>query len=183
MPEQQSQQAHNPRLWDNDRIRVACNAARHHARRFARQRRLGRADREDLTQDILVAIVEGADRYDASRAAWSTYVALLAQHVVIERARSMALRETVWLDASGVDGIAHSLAAEQPDPDMPLALRSAASDLPPAPRALLGLIFAHRDMVDARAASGVSAAGFYRALGDLRCWLRASGLHHTPSGS
>lgn len=183
MPKQQSRQAHNPHVWDKDRIQVACTAARHHARRFARQRRLGRADREDLTQDILVAIVEAADQYDASRAAWSTYVALLAQHVVIDHLRSISPVETVWLDASGADGIAHSLAAEQPDPDMPLALRSAASDLPPASLALLGLIFAHRDMVDARAASGVSAAGFYRALGDLRCWLRASGLRPTPSGS
>ncbi|GGC64376.1 hypothetical protein GCM10011504_48120 [Siccirubricoccus deserti] len=162
---------------------MACTAARSHAHRFARQRRLGRADREDLAQDILVAIVEAADRYDPSRAAWSTYVGLLAQHVVIDHARSMALRETVWLDASGADGIEHWLAADEPDHDLPLALRSAASDLPPAPMALLGLIFAHRDMVDARAASGVSAAGFYRALSDLRCWLRAAGLHPTPSRS
>ncbi len=183
MPEQQSQQAHNPNFWDKDRIRVACAAARHHARRFARQRRLGRADQEDLTQDILLAIVEAAGRYDASRAAWSTYVALLAQHVVIDHLRSISPVETVWLDASGNDGIARTLAAEQPDPDLPLSLGSAAGDLPPAPQALLRLILAHRNMVDARTASGVSPAGFYRGLGDLRCWLRAAGLHPTPSGS
>jgi hypothetical protein len=183
MHEQQSQQAHNPRSWDSDRIRVACTAARFHAHRFARQRRLDRADREDLAQDILVAIVEAADRYDPSRAAWSTYVALLAQRVIIDHARSMALREIVWLDASGADGAARTIAADEPDRDVSLALWSAAGDLPPAPLALLGLIFAYRDMVDARAASGVSTARFYRALGDLRFWLRAAGLHPTASRS
>ena len=183
MPEQQPSQAHNPVIWDKDRIRVACAAARHHAQRFARQRRLGRADQEDLTQDILLAIVEAAGRYDPSRAAWSTYVALLAQHVVIDHLRSSSPVETVWLDASGIDGIASTLAAEQPDPDLLLCLGRAAGALPPAPLALLRLIFAHRDMVDARAASGVSPAGFYRALGDLRCWLRATGVHPSPAGS
>ena len=54
-------------------------------------------DREDLTQDILLAIVEAAGRYDARRASWSTFVSLLAQHVVIDRARAPASIDTIPL--------------------------------------------------------------------------------------
>ena len=179
MPEQQPRQAKNPQEWDNDRIRVALASAGHHARRFARHRRLSRADREDLTQDILLAIVEASNRYDARRASWSTFVALLAQHVVIDRARAPAPIDTVPLDANDAHahGIASTLPAAWLDPDLPIALRSAAIELPGASRALLDLIVAHRDVVDARDASGVSSATFYRALADLRCWLRAAGAH------
>lgn len=177
MPEQQPRQAENPQKWDNDRIRVALASARHHAGRFSRHRRLSRADREDLTQDILLAIVEASDRYDARRASWSTFVALLAQHVVIDRARAPAPIDTVPLDANDCQGIASTRPAAWLDPDLPIALRSAAIELPGASRTLLDLIVAHRDVVDARDASGVSSATFYRALADLRCWLRAAGAH------
>jgi DNA-directed RNA polymerase specialized sigma24 family protein len=177
VPEQQPPQAENPQTWDNDRIRVALASARHHARRFARHRRLSRADREDLTQDILLAIVEAADRYDARRASWSTFVALLAQHVVIDRARAPVPIDTVPLDANDCKCIASTLPAAWLDPDLPIALRSAAIEMPGASRTLLDLIVAHRDVVDARDASGVSSATFYRALADLRCWLRSAGAH------
>ena len=68
MREKQKSQAHLPEKWDERQVCVALAAARCHAARFARQRRLVREDREDLTQDILLVILEAGQRYDVTRA-------------------------------------------------------------------------------------------------------------------
>jgi DNA-directed RNA polymerase specialized sigma24 family protein len=183
MREKQKSQAHLPEKWDQSQVRVALAAARCHAARFARQRRLSRADREDLTQDILLAIVAASARYDATRACWATFVALLARRAVIDQARQPSPPTCVSLDSEFAADIRGALVAPRADPDIAVAFGRAVEDLPSVPRAMLRRIIAHRDVAAARDAGPVSPATFYRELHDLRCWLRALGVRPEPAAS
>ncbi len=176
MREKQKSQAHPPEKWDQSQVRVALAAARCHAARFARQRRLAREDREDLIQDILLVLLEASPRYDATRASWATFVALLARRAVIDRARQPSPPTCVSLDSEFAADIRGALVVPCADPDIAVAFGRAAEDLPSVPRALLRRIIAHRDVAAARDAGPASPATFYRELHDLRCWLRALGV-------
>jgi DNA-directed RNA polymerase specialized sigma24 family protein len=183
MREKQKSQGHLPEKWDERQVRVALAAARCHAARFARQRRLAREDREDLTQDILLVILEAGHRFDVTRASWTTFVAVLARRAVIDRARQPAPPACVSLDEKAAADVLRSLIVPQADPDIAVAFGRADDDLPPAPRALLRRIILHRDVAVARDAGAVSPATFYRELHDLRCWLRALGVHPAAAAS
>lgn len=173
--EKQESRTHAPQAWDHSQLRVALGCARALAARFARQRRLSRADREDLIQDILLAIVEASPRFDAARGSWATFVGVLARRAVIDRARQPHLPSHVSLDAEEGRDARRTLCANQTDVDARLAFLSAAADLPAGPRGLLREILAHADVVDAREAHPASSASFYRELTELRFWLRALG--------
>lgn len=181
MREKQGRQADCPDTWDESRVRAALAAARCHAARFARRRGLPRVDREDLSQDILVAILEADPHFDPARGAWSTFVAVLARRAVADRARRPAPPDCVSLDSTDAGALLQSLVAPQPDPDIAVAFACADRHLPTATRRLLRQIAEHRDVATARDTSGVSPATFYRDLHDLRCWLRAFGAR--PSGA
>ena len=183
MREKQNLQAQSPGKWDERQIETAIATARYHAGRFARQWRLSRADREDLTQDTLLAIIEASSRFDAARGSWSTFVAVLARRVVIDRTRLPAAPECVPLEGKlGVD-ILSCLVVPQADLDVPLLFGSIEAALPPAPRQLLQRIALHLDVMSARDASDASPATFYRELRELRCWLRALGLRPATAAS
>ena len=122
---------------DKSQIRAALAAARFHAARFARQRRLPREDREDLTQDILLVLLEAAPRFDATRASWATFVALLARRAIIDRARRPATPECVSLDGKSGADILCAFVAPAADPDIAVDFARVEEDLPTAPRALL----------------------------------------------
>lgn len=183
MREKQKSQAHLPEEWDERQVRTALAAARCHAAGFARQRRLAREDREDLIQDILLVLLEASPRYDAARASWATFVAVLARRAIIDRARQPSLPECVSLDGRAAADILSSLVLPQADPDIAVAFGRVDEDLPPEPRALLRRIILHRDVAVARDAGDVSPATFYRELHDLRCWLRALGVRPAPTAS
>ena len=175
MPEKQGGHRPYPDKWDNNQVRIALASAQAQATRFSRQWRMSQVDREDLVQDILLAIVEANWRYDGARGAWSTFVRVVAQRAIVDRARQPPQPETHSLENSSVAAILHRISAPQPDPDIVIAFVQGEQELPPAPRALLRQIIAHRDVVAARDASATSPATFYRELHDLRCWLRALG--------
>ena len=183
MREKQKLQAHLPEKWDQSQVRAAMAAARCHAARFARQRRLARADQEDLIQDILLVLLEASPRFDATRASWATFVALLARRAVIDRARQSSSPECVSLDGEVTPSILASLVVPQADTDIAIAFGRVDEDLPPEPQALLRRIILHRDVAAARDAGAVSPATFYRELHDLRCWLRALGVRPEPAAS
>ena len=121
MREKQKSQAHLPEKWDERQVRVALAAARCHAARFARQRRLAREDREDLIQDILLVILEAGQRFDATRASWATFVAVLARRAVIDRARQPSPPACVSFDSEFAADIRSSLVVPQADPDIGIA--------------------------------------------------------------
>lgn len=183
MREKHAAQGDIPENWDPCQIRVALAAARHHAARFTRQRRLATADREDLAQDILLVILEAGPRFDATRGSWATFVAMLARRAICDRARQPAAPEWLSLDSSAASAIVNRLVAPVADPDIAVAFRRVEEELPTAPRAVLLQIIAHRDVAAARDAGATSPATFYRDLHDLRCWLRALGVHPAASAS
>ena len=165
----------------------ALAAARRQASFGARRLGLSCADRDDLHQDILLAIVERADRFDARRGGWVTFVRLLARHVVADRLRADRSQQRVVLVPIDLMqwGVAATLgSATLPDPGddavdtvRRIDLDTLPSDLPPQPReTLLLLMQTHGDVAAAQRASGRSCSAFYRSIDDLRMWLRAAGL-------
>lgn len=175
MSGKQRDQSKCPEVWDDSRIRVACSTARHHAARYARQRRLRRADQDDLAQDILLAILEASPHFDPARGAWSTFVAMLARRVVIDHARRAAAPDCVSLSTAEGERLAAQTASAD-DQRITVEFGIAVEALPDEPRALLSCIIRHADLTAARDSSGASPATFYRQLGDLRCWLRVVGV-------
>ena len=162
--------------WDSYHIRIALTTARHLATRHVRGQGLPWAERDDLTQDILLAIVDASRHYDPARGAWSTFVSLVGRHVILDCIRAPKAPPMVALDPNTHGGIGPEVLLEAADPHWAIGLQRVADELPAAPKALLQLVLTHGDVADARRASGRPPASFYRALGDLRCWLRASGL-------
>ncbi|WP_149539276.1 hypothetical protein [Siccirubricoccus phaeus] len=167
---------------------VALAAARHHAAQWARRLGRQRPDEEDLRQDILLAVVERAGRFDPSCACWATFVALLARHAVADRRQAERRRravEMIPLDLDQVDAdaaAAWSAAwAGRRDPSADMALRidlhALVGDLPPTQRATLALLLrTDGEPAAARRASGRSSSAFHRDVQELRLWLLASGL-------
>lgn len=175
MKEKQQSQADDGDEWNDEQVQAALRAAGCHAARFARRCGLSRADREDLSQDILVAIITAHPQFDPARGSWTTFLAVLARRAVADHARRPRPPELLSLESQDAAALAEWLVAPQPDQDVALALIDADQVLPAAPRVLLHRIAAHRDVADARRVGPASTASFYRDLHDLRCWLRALG--------
>ncbi|MBX6323817.1 MAG: hypothetical protein IRY94_18530 [Rhodospirillaceae bacterium] len=174
--------------WDNDHMGVALAAARHHAARWARRLGRQRPDEEDLRQDILLAVVERAGRFDPSCACWATFVALLARHAVADRRQAERRRravEMIPLDLDQVDADAAAAwaaaRADRRDAAAAIALRidlhALLGALPPTQRATLAVLLGtDGEPAAARRASGRSSSAFHRDVQELRLWLLASGL-------
>lgn len=165
--------------WDPDRLTAGLAIASRYARRGARRLALSRPDREDLRQDILVALLERGDRFDPTRGSWPAFATLLARHAVADRVRAQrtAVRPVfVDLDLDAFPAGASATQQDQLDPDLALDLARMGIDLPAAPRRLLHLIRTTTDVPEAQRRAPQSCAAFYRALNDLRFWLHAAGL-------
>lgn len=175
MKEKQPHQADDGDGWTETQVQAALQAAACHAARFARRRGLSRADREDLSQDILVAIIAARPQFDPTRGAWTTFLAVLARRAVADHARRPRSPELLSLESLDAAALGEWLVAPQPDHDVALALIHADQILPVASQQLLHRIATHRDVSTARRAGSTSTAAFYRDLHDLRCWLRALG--------
>lgn len=170
---------HQASNWDIETLDVALGAARQEAARGARRLGLTCADREDLQQDILVVLIERCRHFDAERATWPAYAGLVARHVIADRARR--LRETFQPGFVGVDIDAFPAGVsvtqvDQEDATLALDLARVASELPEAPQEMLRLLMTTGDVAQAQHCCSLSTAGFYRALTDLRFWLRLNGL-------
>ncbi len=165
--------------WSSHQLQIALTAAHRHAQRGGRQLQLGQADRDDLRQDILVALLQRCGHFDPARGAWSTFVGVVARHAVADRVRAEREGPSPAFVPLDVDDFPAGCSATQQDavdPNLPLAIERAVEDLPAEPRALLQLIHQTGDVADAQRASAQSGASFYRGIADLRFWLLAAGL-------
>lgn len=163
-------------LGDRAQLDVTIAAATHHARRLARNLVLAEADHEDFRQTILVAILTRSARHDPRRGSWATFVGLIARHATIDLARAGRGR----LPTSPVETFKDVLTdpvAGYPEPS--LDLRAALATLPPSCRRLVALIAEAGSLADARRASTMSSASFYRHVHDLRLRLLMAGLGTT----
>jgi RNA polymerase sigma factor (sigma-70 family) len=172
------QQKINPELpqkWEKSHLQDALKLARILAAKAARNRRIAAADRDDLIQDILLALLQASAHFDPARGSWGGFVTIVARRAIADQARRPSAPPSISLDSKEAAGILRSLAAPADDPEAHLAMTRAADEMPEAQRALLRSIFTHRDIAATRAASTVSTATFYRDLQELRCWLRIMG--------
>ena len=69
------------RAIDGRQLRVMMAAAAYHARRVARTMRLADDQREDVEQDIVLALLERRRFFDPSRGAWSSFAERVARQV------------------------------------------------------------------------------------------------------
>lgn len=172
--------------WDSDQIAAALALAERQARSCARQRSLGEADREDLRQEILLAVVERAHRFDPATAPWAAFVTLLARHAIADWLRAEQQRRSV-ITASIEERIDADAVCNAPAVDDGADLRTAIEtfllDAPPSACTTLLLIAAAcGDVAAAQRASGLPPSSFYRALAALRFWLHAAGLRTRSRG-
>lgn len=170
--------------WSSHQLQIALTAAHHHAQRGGRRLHLGSADRDDLRQDILLAMLQRRGQFDPARGAWSTFIGVVARHAVADRVRAEREKQSPTFVPLDVDDFPAGCSATQQDavdPSLPLAIERAIEDLPAEPRALLQLIRQTGDVADAQRASAQSCASFYRGIADLRFWLLAAGLR-PPQG-
>lgn len=165
--------------WDSRHLQVALATAHHHAQRGARRLHLSHADRDDLRQDILLALLRRCTHYDPGKGAWSTFVTLIARHAVADRARAERDACAPYFVELDLDDLPAGYSATQQDhvdPDLSLDLDRTANELPAQPKALLRLIRTSGEVADAQRASGQPCASFYRGIVDLRFWLLATGM-------
>ena len=168
-----------PNAWDSRRLQVALTTAHHHAQRGARRLHLSHADRDDLRQDIMLALLQRSAHYDPGKGAWSTFVTLIARHAIADRARTernACAPCFVELDLDNLPAGCSATQQDHVDPDLPLDLDRTADELPSQPQALLRLIGKSGEVADAQRASGQPCASFYRGIADLRFWLLATGM-------
>ena len=163
--------------WDEDRVAVALAAARHHARCHARRAGLTASDREDLQQEVLLALVIRAGRHQPALGAWSTYAALVVRHALADAA-AMRRRQVVEVVSDpDADGLAEQAGDDPRDALIArLDLQRLWPALPPRLRRVLCLVAREGSLADACRESAMPPAAFYRAVADLRLWLSAAGL-------
>jgi DNA-directed RNA polymerase specialized sigma24 family protein len=177
--------------WDDSHAAIALATAHHMAARRACRAGMQAADRDDLQQEILLAIVERARRFDPAHAGWATFVGLLARHVIADRCQASSRRDAqtqVQLAVEAIDALADARSVTQPAAidmaeavNLRIDLQRLIGDLPKAQReTLVILLQAEGDIAAAQRASGRSTSAFYRDVKELRFWLRASGLVALP---
>lgn len=163
--------------WDEDRLSVALAAARHHAACHARRAVLTACDREDLRQEVLLALVIRAGRHQPALGAWSTYAALVARHALADAAALRRRQAVAIVSEPDADALAEQAGDDPRDGLIArLDLQRLWPALPPRLRAVLCLVAREGSLADACRESAMPPAAFYRAIADLRLWLSAAGL-------
>jgi DNA-directed RNA polymerase specialized sigma24 family protein len=133
---------------------------------------------------MLLAMLLRGRSFDPARGAWSTFVGLVARHVVADHARRKRTQPVFMaLDVDAFPGGCSATQMDHVDHDMALCLQRVADELPPRPHIILRHLSAEGDVPGAQRASGMASASFYRAIVDLRCWLHAAGLRPAPRRS
>lgn len=167
-----------PSRWSASALEVALAIAEAQAARCARMLHLSRADRDDLRQDMLVALLERQAQFDPARGGWGAFVAVVARSAAADHLR-VRLRQRIAVVPLDLDLCPAGASATQRDcasPELGLDMQSIAAVLPVPQGHLLCLLVAAGDVATAQRVDGRSTTAFYRAVADLRCWLRAWGL-------
>lgn len=185
MPTQRADAPQKPPSLEATKLRIALGTASAQAARGARRLRLGRADRDDLRQDILVALLERLEQFDPARGGWGTFASMIARTVVADRARASRGQRFVYaeLDLDQFPAGASATQQDYADPVLTLDLKRVAAELPLQPQELLRRLAAAGDVAATQRSDARSSTAFYRAIADLRCWLRAAGMRPQSSAA
>jgi DNA-directed RNA polymerase specialized sigma24 family protein len=180
----------------NSYLSAAQSAAHANAWQVFHKIGLTQEDREDVEQDILLALLEREGRYDESRSKPGTFAGVVSHH------RAAELTQAIVRDRQHMTNKPHDEAANETDADW-LEKLAVAEDVIPlwgeagnyydaihtardldyamammddTQRGLFDLLAALQDMPAACKASGLSTATFYRRVEDLQLHLRMFGI-------
>ena len=187
------------RPLDQRELRILMGAAAYHSRRVARTIGLGDAEREDVEQDILLALLERRRFFDPARGAWSPFADRvsrqaaqgLADEIVRYRRTHTAINDGPNDDNGEPSDVEAALEAQrgtstdpQEDLQLPAAIARFVTELPPE----LALVahFALKedgDLAEAQRRSMVSTSEFYRRLREIRYRLVCAGIIRKRFGS
>lgn len=169
--------------FDARMLRVMMGAAAYHARKVARTMSLGEAEREDVEQDILVALLERRRFFDPARGAWSSFAELVARQAAQLAADDIGTDRRMQagsLDASAenADIVSELRAAVEakmtstPDHELPLSLARFVAELPEDLAQVAKVALEEDgDVAEAQRNSGLSSSEFYRRLREVRVRL------------
>ena len=179
---------------DDAYFESALNAAATRTYRTAVRFGLSGAEREDWQQELMLDLLEHADRFNPGKGSAGTFTGLVSQH------RSTELLDQLIKDRSHLSFFGHDAANDdsaETDPDLydenvvPLRadshsllqekdalrdLESAIAYMSHEQLTLFSLVNSHDDLPSACRASGLSPAAFYRRVAELRMHLRMFGI-------
>jgi DNA-directed RNA polymerase specialized sigma24 family protein len=157
-------------------------AAAYHARRVARTMRLGDAERQDVEQDIVLALLERRRFFNASRGAWSSFADRVARQVAKDLADEIGVDRRHC--AGSLDGhpddtettaVRAAVTAQlvsMPDLDLPLSVVQFVDGLPPDLAYVAKLVLLEEgEIIQARRRSGLANSEFFRRLREIRVRL------------
>lgn len=175
-------------------LQTVLNAAEARTNQAAARFRLSRADREDLYQELVLDMLERADRFDSSKGSLGTFTGVVSWHRATEflnalkddRARlSFCSGDEAANDSAsnlemGIDNAIAVMWAEDrdlfADAEVLRDLETALAYMNDDQRALFALLDTHDDVAEACRNWGQSTATFYRRVEALRMHLRMFGF-------
>lgn len=171
------------------------NAAAVRARRLAVRLCLSADEREDIQQDLVVTLLERAERFDSSRGSAGTFTGVVSEHratELMDRLIKDRMRLTFgWGAPESNDPDFHPGHVDPLDNMIPMwaddrdlfsdsdtlhDLERAVAYMNDDQRQLFGLLSEHQDRTSAAKASALPSATFYRRVAELRMHLRMFGI-------
>jgi DNA-directed RNA polymerase specialized sigma24 family protein len=189
---------HPQRPLDQRELRTLMGAAAYHSRRVARTIGLGDAEREDVEQDILLALLERRRFFDPARGAWSSFADRVSRQVAQGLADEIVSyrRTHSDLDAPTDDDEddlnveaaleAHRGTSSDPleDLQLPMAIARFVAELPPELALVANIALKEDgDLAEAQRHSKLSSSEFYRRLREIRYRLVCAGIVRKRFGS
>lgn len=181
----------------NTYLPAAVNAAAANAWRVARKIGLSPEEREDVEQEILLALLEREPRFDPARGKPGTFAGVISEHRAAELTAAIVRdrmrlafgspsddadneSESAWLDVVSNRDDALPLWGEVPNYYAEVRamrdLETAMAFMDDEQRTLFDLLADHQDIPSACQSSGMSSATFYRRVTDLQMHLRMFGF-------
>jgi len=180
-------------------VEAAQNEAKHAAIKLTKSLRLSKEDREDLEQNLILAVLEKADSYDESRASVRTFVGTIINGAVLHEVRGRKRASNRELVNSSLnydvfdgeetvpahetmDRVTHleRLGRSIKDPfemsDVKTDLSEVISQLSPEQQSLVGALSETTTRSAARMV-GISRRAVYQHIGEIRNIMSDSGLH------
>lgn len=166
-------------MLDEDALRTLLAQAAYQARRVARTMRLSASEREDVEQNIRLALLERRRYFEPSRGPWIAFAHRVARQAAQSAADEIGAerrRQAEPLDDDIAD-LGHSESVVSPmsgEINLALSLERVLAGLSEEERAVCLLALGEDgDLAEAQRRSGLPTSTFYRILREIRLRLRA----------